>query len=51
VPGDERQQLTSGQFLVKSDRPVATRSMKLEDTLCQIDSDDGNLGHGCSLLL
>ena len=33
------------------DGSVVTGTVQVENALCQIDPDNRNLGHGCSLLL
>ena len=47
----KRQEMRSRQLLAKHHRSVRCSAMRLKNPLCEIDADDANLFHGCSLLL
>jgi hypothetical protein len=41
--------LNPRQLLAENDRTIGRCAMKLENVLCQIDANDGNLFYGCLL--
>jgi len=49
LPGNEVGQLGARQLLAKRDRPIPACPVQMGNQLCNINPDDGNLGHGCSL--
>jgi hypothetical protein len=49
--GKERQHLAPRKLLAKHNRPVVACAMQLENALCTVNADDGDVRHGYPLFL
>jgi hypothetical protein len=48
--GEEGKDLSTGQPPAQDNRTIASSSVYLKHSLCQVQADNANFLHGCSLL-